>query len=270
MHASTDRIGEDAMGEDARWAGRNAEKDRIRTSVWSGLVAANVNVGPVDSRIPNFVGADLAAWRLAEVPAWKAARVVKTNPDPPQIPVRLRALYDGKVVYAPVPELTKGFPFIRLDPAELIARGIEFETAATAQGFLSAGQPVHFEEMEPLDFVVVGCVAVSRAGGRTGKGGGFADLELGIFRELGKVGPDTPIVTTVHSSQLVAGDRLPMLPHDSALDWIATETELIETRAAYARPAGVDWDAVQPDQYRNIPFLTELRARIEALRAERG
>ena len=39
-----------------------------------------------------------------------------------------------------------------------------------------------------LDFVVVGCVAVTRAGGRTGKGGGFADLELGIFRELGKLG----------------------------------------------------------------------------------
>ena len=39
--------------------------------------------------------------------------------------------------------------------------------------------------MEKLDFCVVGCVAVTRRGGRTGKGAGFADLEHGIFRELG-------------------------------------------------------------------------------------
>jgi 5-formyltetrahydrofolate cyclo-ligase len=254
----------------ARWEGRNTAKDRVRGLVWQRLEEAGVGIGPCASRIPNFVGADLAAWRLAQVPAFKAARVVKTNPDPPQIPVRLRALHEGKIVYAPVPELTKGFPFIRLDPAELRTKGVEFETAATAQGFLAAGQPVMFEEMEPLDFVVVGCVAVTRAGGRTGKGGGFADLELGIFRELGKVGPDTPIATTVHSSQVVADDRLPMLAHDSALDWIATEGELIETKAAFAKPEGVYWDAVQPDQVRNIPFLAELRARIEALRSERG
>jgi len=69
----------------------------------AGARDRRVNVGPVKSRIPNFAGADLAAWRLAETPAWKAARVVKCNPDPPQIPVRLRALHDGKILYAPVP-----------------------------------------------------------------------------------------------------------------------------------------------------------------------
>jgi len=258
------------MDESGRWSGRNSEKDGIRAGIWDGLVASGVNVGPVDSRIPNFVGADTAAWRLAQSPAWQAARIVKTNPDPPQIPVRLRALYDGKIVYTPVPELTKGFPFVRLDPAELTAKGVEFETAATVQGFMASGQPVMFEEMEKLDFVVVGCVAVTRAGARTGKGGGFADLELGIFRELGKVDSDTPITTTVHSSQVVANDLLPMLPHDSALDWIATETELIETRAAFPEPEGVYWDSVQPDQFASIPFLAELRERLEALKAERG
>lgn len=250
------------MSGDARWAGRNEEKDALRNDVWGGLEKNAVNVGPVWSRIPNFAGADLAAWRLASLPQWKAARVVKCNPDPPQIPVRLRALYDGKIVYAPVPELTKGFPFVRLDPEDLRRKGVEFETAATAQGFLAAGRPVEFEEMEALDFVVVGCVAVTRAGGRTGKGGGFADLELGIFRELGKVGAATPIATTVHSRQLVDGSRLPMMPHDSALHFIATERELIDTRTPFVQPKGVDWDRVQPDQYENIPFLKALRARL--------
>ncbi len=112
---------------------------------------------------------------------------MKCNPDPPQIPVRLRALYDGKLLYMPVPELVQGFPFVLLDPAELERKGISFELAATSQGAVEHGMPVEFEEMEPMDLVVVGCVAVTRAGGRTGKGGGFADLELGIFRELGTV-----------------------------------------------------------------------------------
>ena len=250
------------MSQEARWAGRNSDKDALRDEVWGRLEAKTVNVGPVWSRIPNFAGADLAAWNLATIPAWKAARVVKCNPDPPQIPVRLRALYDGKIVYAPVPELTRGFPFVRLDPEALAAKGVEFETAATAQGFLEHGDPVEFEDMEMLDFVVVGCVAVTRAGGRTGKGGGFADLELGIFRELGKVTADTPIATTVHSTQLVDDRRLPMMGHDSALDFIATEKELIDTQTPYRQPAGVDWDRVQPDQYENIPFLKSLRQRL--------
>lgn len=250
------------MTAEGRWSGRNAEKDALRDEVWSRLETTGVNVGPVRSRIPNFAGADLAAWRLAQAPAWKAARVVKCNPDPPQIPVRLRALHEGKIVYAPVPELTREYPFVRLDPEALAVKRVELETAATARGFLEHGQPVEFEEMEALDFVVVGCVAVTRSGGRTGKGGGFADLELGIFRELGKVSATTPIATTVHSTQVIDDGRLPMMSHDSALSLIATEQELIDTRTPFPQPAGVDWDSVQPDQYAGIPFLRSLRDRL--------
>ncbi|HWJ73520.1 MAG TPA: 5-formyltetrahydrofolate cyclo-ligase [Kaistia sp.] len=249
--------------QNARWAGRNNDKDRLRDRIWAKLMTDGVNVGPVDSRIPNFAGADLAALNLSRLDAWKNARVVKCNPDPPQIPVRLRALYDGKILYAPVPELTKGFPFVRLDPAVLEAKGVQFELAAVSQGFVEHGEPVEFEEMEKLDFVVVGCVAVSRAGGRTGKGGGFADLELGIFRELGKVTPDTPVATSVHSVQVVDDALLPMQPHDSPLDFIATDLGLIETGTTMARPTRVAWDFVQADQYASIPFLNDLRARIE-------
>lgn len=246
----------------ARWAGRNARKDELRDRVWGDLVARAVNVGPVHSRIPNFAGADMAALRLASLPAWKSAAVVKCNPDPPQIPVRLRALYDGKLLYMPVPELTLGFPFVLLDPLELERKGISFELAATSQGAVAHGKPVAFEDMLPMDLVVVGCVAVTRAGGRTGKGGGFADLELGIFRELRTVKATTPVVTTVHSCQVVPDDEIVMMAHDSPLDWIATETELVETRTAYDQPTGVSWEVVQPDQFAGIPFLTDLRERL--------
>jgi 5-formyltetrahydrofolate cyclo-ligase len=222
-----------------------------------------VAVGPAWSMIPNFVGADTAAWHLAQTPEWKAARTVKTNPDAPQIPIRLRALYEGKIVYAPVPYLTKDFPYLRLDPVILTANSISFELAATSQGFVTHGERIGFEEVEKLDFCVVGSVAVSRAGQRTGKGAGFADLETAIFRELGTITDRTPVVTTVHSSQLVADDDVVIEAHDSPLDMVATEKELIITGNRQARPAGVDWDRVRPDQFENIPFLTELRKRMQ-------
>jgi 5-formyltetrahydrofolate cyclo-ligase len=252
------------MAEKGRWAGRNETKDLVREDVWKTLRISGVAVGPAWSNIPNFVGADMAAFRLAQTPEWQAARTVKCNPDPPQIPVRLRALYDGKMLFAPVPYLTKKFPYIRLDPAKLKAKGIDFETAATAQGYLQHGEPVEFEDVYPLDFCVVGSVAVTRSGGRTGKGAGFADLETGIFRELGIIRPDTPMATTVHSSQLVDEPRVVMQGHDSPLDYVATEEELIVTGNRDPRPSGVAWDAVQPDQFEQIPFLTELRDRFLA------
>ena len=111
---------------------------------------------------------------------------------------------------------------------------------------------------------MVGSVAVTRSGGRTGKGAGFADLETGIFRELGIIRPGTPMATTIHSSQLVAEARVMMQAHDSPLDFIATEGELIRTGSTAPRPAGVDWDAVQPDQFETIPFLRDLHARMRA------
>ena len=251
------------MSETSRWGARSPAKTEVRLRVWERLARDGVNVGPAFDRIPNFVGADAAAKRLSELDAWKAAKVVKCNPDPPQIPVRLRALYEGKLLFSPVPYLTKGFPYLRIDPDKLAAKGVDFETAATAQGFMEHGEAIGFEDMPRLDFCVVGCVAVTRLGGRTGKGAGFADLEQGIFRELGLVSPATPIATTVHSSQVVADSEVVMESHDSALHFIATELELIATRTPHPQPEGVDWDKVRPDQFTDIPFLSALRHTIE-------
>lgn len=250
--------------ETSRWAGRNGAKDLVRVETWRALDEHGVGVGPAFDRIPNFVGADAAAKRLSELDEWKRARVVKCNPDPPQIPVRLRALYDGKLLFAPVPYLTKGFPYLKIDPDRLVAKGVDFETAATAQGFLQHGEPIGFADMPKLDFCVVGCVAVTRTGGRTGKGAGFADLEHGIFRELGKTTAETPIAATVHSLQVVPEEKVVMEAHDNALTFIATESELIATGAQGSPSAGVDWARVRADQFADIPFLQELRTTMEA------
>jgi len=48
---------------ESRWAARNGVKAIVRNRVWTGLVERGVNVGPAFGRIPNFVGADVAALR---------------------------------------------------------------------------------------------------------------------------------------------------------------------------------------------------------------
>ena len=106
----------------------------------------------------------------------------------------------------------------------------------------------------------MGSVAVSRAGGRTGKGAGFADLETGIFRALGLVTDATPMATTVHSLQLVPDEAVVIESHDTPLDLIATEQGLIHTHCTIPRPGGVDWPRVRPDQFAAIPFLAWARA----------
>lgn len=254
-----------------RWSGRNSDKDRLRAEIWECLEASGLNIGPVWSRIPNWVGAEQAAKRLSELDIWQHAKVVKCNPDPPQIAVRLRALYDGKQLYMPVPEFGSGeLPWVLLDPEKLARDGVQFEMAATSQGAVSVGQKLGFEDMQPLDLAICGCVAVTKAGGRTGKGGGFADLELGLFRDLGKITADTPIVTTVHSSMVVEDDRLPVLAHDSLLNWIVTETDAIQTTPNGSQPGGVVWDMVQPDQMADIWFLQALKDKILATKAKSG
>ncbi|MBI9046426.1 MAG: hypothetical protein JEZ06_18190 [Anaerolineaceae bacterium] len=242
-----------------RWKGRNTAKDALRVKVWSALEDQGASIGPAFSHIPNFEGADKAAARLAELSIWKNARVVKCNPDKPQISLRLRALQDGKLLYAPVPELVKDYPFVELDPEDLKKRGIAFETVAPIEGALKHGRRVNFQEMKPFDIAVVGCVAVTRIGGRTGKGGGFADLELGIFRDFNLVNANTPIVTTVHALQVVNDEQVTMVAHDTPLNWIITPDEVIETNTTYPQPGGVDWESLQADQLRNIPFLKTLR-----------
>lgn len=143
-----------------------------------------------------------------------------------------------------------------------MAKGISFELAATSQGFVEHGERIGFEQVKRLDFCVVGSVAVSRAGGRTGKGAGFADLETAIFRELGTISETTPVATTVHSCQIVPDEDVIIEAHDAPLDMVATEKELVRTGNRDRRPPGVDWDRVRPDQFENIPFLAALRDRM--------
>jgi 5-formyltetrahydrofolate cyclo-ligase len=103
-------------------------------------------------------------------------------------------------------------------------------------------------------------VAVSRDGGRTGKGAGFADLELGLLRQGGLIQADTPIVTTVHALQIVSSAELPMRVHDWSLTWIVTPEEAIATAARHTQPSGLLWEHLRPEQLATIPVLRTLHS----------
>ena len=95
-----------------------AAKAALRQEVWSEMSAARVARFPgAAGRIPNFAGAEAAAERLRATGVWQAAGTVKANPDSAQLPVRQRALEDGKTVYMAVPRLAEPEPFFALDPA---------------------------------------------------------------------------------------------------------------------------------------------------------
>ncbi len=243
------------------WRGRNPLKDDLREQVWARLESAGAVTSDPRGSIPDFVGADAAADQLARLTVWSRARVVKCTPDACQQPIRLRALREGKTLYMAYPRLATYPCFLRLTADSLLAQGASLEEASLMDGGIRWGEPTPFEDMEYIDLVNVGSVAVTTAGGRTGKGAGFADLELGLLREFSLVDADTPVVSTVHELSIVPDEALPLEPTDSPLTWIVTPERAIETHTPHAAPAGIDWDRVQPDQLETIPVLAMLAAR---------
>ncbi len=226
-------------------------KQAARRQVWDLLERNGAAPPGVHGHIPAFVGVDQAAARLAELPAWQAAPVVKSNPDRAQLPVRVRALQSGKLLYMAVPKLASAEPFYLLDPATLTA---PFETAATSTGAPDAAELVGLDDMQPVGLIVCGSVAVNRQGVRVGKGAGYSDIEVALLTEAGLIGPGTTIVTTVHQLQ-VLDDELPETEHDFSVDVIVTPDEVITCGPA-RRPRGVLSDHLGREQARDIPALS--------------
>lgn len=178
--------------------------------------------------------------------------MLKCNPDSPQLPVRKRALADGKVVYMAVPRLAEAKPFWRLDPARL---SVPVHKAASIKGAAEHGEPVSLEEMDPIDVVVCGSVAVERGGARLGKGGGYSDLEFALAVESGLIHAGTVVATTVHPTQIVEDGAIPLTDHDFPLDVIVTPEEVIMTDTDLPRPAGILDHHLEDEKRQAIPVL---------------
>jgi 5-formyltetrahydrofolate cyclo-ligase len=116
---------------------------------------------------------------------------------------------------------------------------------------------VTLTEMQPVDLIVAGSVAVSRDGARLGKGGGYSDLEYALCRQAGLVDAQTPIVTTVHALQVVPDGAIEMTRHDISLSWFATPEDVVQATSRYARPPGILW-AELGEKLDEIPVLQQL------------
>jgi 5-formyltetrahydrofolate cyclo-ligase len=121
------------------------------------------------------------------------------------------------------------------------------------------GRLVSFAEMQPVDLVTVGCVALTRNGGKTGSCAGFAYFELAILAEFGLITEKTPIVTAVHCLQVVDNSCLLRSPHDWPLNWIITLFDVSETLTTYPRPQGLNREMIRLEQYENIRLLRECK-----------
>ena len=230
--------------------GTDAAKQAIRTEMWDLLERERAVERGVHGYIPDFAGAGTAADRLAQLPAWQAARVIKAVPDRAQQPVRERALRDGKLLYMAVPMLADDLPFCVLDPASLTVPPVE---AASRQTAARIAPKIALEQMRPIAMVVCGSVAVNRQGARLGKGAGYSDIEVGLLQEAGLIGPDTVIATTVHPLQVV-GEALPETEHDFSVDLIIIPDEVIECGPP-RRPSGLYWEHLTEDKIAAIPVL---------------
>lgn len=232
------------------------DKQDVRELVWGLLEQKRVARFPGPrGRIPNFVGAETAADRLAELEEWREAAVLKANPDSPQLPVRTRALNDGKVVFMAVPKLAEPRPFVLLDPSRISGN---VRHAASIKGAMKEGRPVLFGQMRRIDLVMSGTVAVNRAGVRIGKGGGYSDLEFALLTEAGRIDDETVIATTVHDLQVLDED-LPETDHDFRVDIIVTPTAVIrpDTRP-HPRPHGIIWSHLDEEKIAAVPVLAQL------------
>jgi 5-formyltetrahydrofolate cyclo-ligase len=229
-------------------------KDEIRHKVWNTLTEKKLGrfPFPLVNRIPNFKGAEAAAKHVQEMDFYKEAKVVKVNPDAPQLPLRTSIIKDKKTLLIPTPRLKDGFVMIK---PEWVPQGEE-RKAASIKHMNSYGKVVPLTDIPQIDLIVVGSVAIHSDGRRLGKGEGYADREYAILREIGN--KPVPVITTINSEQLV-DDDIPRDSYDLAVDWIFTEKGGVETHTPYVKPEGIEWAHVSREDMDKMPILRELK-----------
>lgn len=199
-------------------------KHAVRDQVWRRLERDGAVPDGSYRKIPGFYGNEVTAERLAEQEVWKQAGTIKANPDWAQLPIRIRALKDGKLLYMAVPRMATLKPFYLLDPASL---RLPPEEAAEKKGSEQIARHVGVDKVRPIDVVICGSVAVNRSGTRIGKGDGYSDLEVALLLEAGLVTEPTTIVAPVHQLQVIE-EKIPESRHYFSVDLIVTPDEVIQ------------------------------------------
>ncbi|XP_076302810.1 methenyltetrahydrofolate synthase domain-containing protein-like [Lasioglossum baleicum] len=235
-------------------------KHSFRQKVWDYLMTNDLVNFPLSvyDRIPNFKGAAEAAQRLAELDEFKQAKVIKTNPDKPQEPVRFLALEANKEILVPIPKLRSGL-FLHVTPVAGASKN-ELRTLSKIHGLIVAGKPLGLDSKIKIDLVVLGSVCVSRDGYRLGKGKGFADLEFAMMMRMGAVTQDTIVITTVHDCQVF--DSLPpqiFKEYDVPVDIIVTPTQTIVVNPKLKKPSCIIWHMLSERRIKSMQVLQQLK-----------
>lgn len=240
----------------------SSPQSSVRERVWDRLR----EFARPDSRLhfdfahmhPDFDGSDAAAERLLAL--WdgkKPLEIAFSAPDGALLATREQLLRRGTKLVISTFCMRRGFRL--LDPARLAATDIAF--AATLDGLERFGEPIDVARMATLgrlDLVLTGTAAVSPNGVRFGRSYQYFDIEWGILTELGLVRDATPVAVVAHDVQ-VAGDRIMPRPREVVPDYIATPTRLLRVESRPARPHGIDWDRIDPDELELMPSLVELQ-----------
>ncbi|MBU3738498.1 MAG: 5-formyltetrahydrofolate cyclo-ligase [Rhodoferax sp.] len=230
-----------------------------REEIWGGLRA----LARPDSRfhfrfsefIPDFEGSAAAMDRLCDLPGFAQARHVFVAPDNSLTELRRRLLVAGVNLVVSSYNMARGFYVLR--PGSVPAGHERY--AAWLDGLEHFGEPLTLQALSALgrfDFVVSGASAVATSGVRFGRGHGFFDLEWRIFSDMGLVGESTPLATVVHDVQVLERRLFPS-PDDVLVDWICTPTRTLAVAREAARPRGVRWQDIAPEQIAAMPALAE-------------
>ncbi|XP_050099467.1 protein FAM98B [Anopheles aquasalis] len=225
--------------------------------------------GPSNSssrKIPFFQEAEQAAERLAETEEFKKANKIKVNIDLAQEAVKLQVLKANKTLFV-APSQKSEYLYAKIKPCDTN----EIPIAQQKRIVKMLGAEDTFEELgldqsEPLDMIIVGCVAVSEQGQRIGKGNGYVDLEIALLTEQGVITPQTVIATTVADAQVY--ESLPreiFKPYDFTVDLIVTPTRVIRVanRPAH-RVIGIQWGLLSARRLEVVRVLKKLKEQLEA------
>ena len=132
------------------WSGHDPVEDR-RTTVWTQMKVQGAAVEGAGWAYSPLCWERPCSSAVGDVVGVAAGQGDQVQPDQAQVPVRLRALQEDKMLYMAVPRLTEERCFVELTAAELRHRpGVALEVAAASRGAMQHGRLVAVGEMSPL------------------------------------------------------------------------------------------------------------------------
>lgn len=142
-----------------------------------------------------------------------------------------------------------------LDPADLADSP---RSASSIKGATRSGRRVSVAELERVDLVSPAASRSRWTGPGSARAAGSPTWSS-RSPPAGLIGPDTPVVTTVHELQLRAAGTVPVAAHDVAIDLAVTPDRVVGCRRPRRNRGQVRWSELTDEKIAAIPLLADLR-----------